>query len=84
MINLDFLIKCHSNIYCYLNQLFQTERKYCVCFTVFNQYHYICKNWFDGKEYHVSLSDANKHKEKYKVDKIKYKDFKIESTKLNC
>ena len=49
MFDLDFLIECHSNLYHYLNQLFQIK-KHCVCFILRNDYHYILKDWFNGKK----------------------------------
>lgn len=38
MVNLDFLIKCHLNLFHYLNQLLETK-KHCACFILSNEYH---------------------------------------------
>lgn len=76
--------KCFLLPQSYYLKLFQSEKKPCVCLILFNQYHYTWKDWFDGKGYRVSLSDAIEHKEKHDIDKIKNHNFKIELTKLNC
>ena len=45
MLDVDFLIECHSNLYHYLNQLFHIKN-HCVCFILNNDYHYVGKDWF--------------------------------------
>ena len=81
MLNLDFLTKFYSNLVHYLNQLFGTKTP-CVFF-LSNEYHYFWKDWYNGKEYHVSLSDAEEHKEEHDINKIKITDFKVKLTKSN-
>ena len=63
MFNLDFLIKSHTNLYNYINQLFNT-RKHCVCCFLHKEFNSKRKNWFDGTVWQVSLSDAIEHQEK--------------------
>ena len=79
MFDLDFLIECYSNLQHYLNQLFQIK-KHCVCFILNNHYHYVWKDWFNGKKYRVSLSDATKHKEDHDINEIKNNTFQIKMT----
>lgn len=82
MFDLDFLVKCHADLYNYLNQLFKTK-KHCTCFILSNEYNYLWKDWFNGRNYRVSLSDAIKHKEQHDINKIRNNDLKIELIKLN-
>ena len=82
MFNLDFLTKCHSNLFHYLNQLFETK-KHCVCFILSNGYYYVWEDCYNGKDYRVSLSNGIKHKEEHDINKIKSTDFKIKLTKSN-
>ena len=82
MFDLDFLIKCHSNLYYYLDQLFKIKKN-SVWFILSNKYYYIWKDWFHGKSYRVSLLDAIIHNEEKDINKIKNNDFKIELTELN-
>ena len=82
MFDLDFLIKCHSNLYYYLDQLFKIKKN-SVWFILSNTYYYIWKDWFHGKSYCVSLLDAIIHNEEKDINKIKNNDFKIELTELN-
>ena len=81
-LTLIFLTKCHSNLFHYLNQLFETK-KHCVCFTLSNEYHYVWEDWYN---YRVSLlkhNDIIKHDEERDINKIKNTDFKIKLTKSN-
>ena len=82
MFDLDFLIKCHSNLYYYLDQLFKIKKN-SVWFILSNKYYYIWKDWLHGKSYCVSLLDAIIHNEEKDINKIKNNDFKIELTELN-
>ena len=82
MFDLDFLIKCHSNLYYYLDQLFKIKKN-SVWFILSNKYYYIWKDWFHGKSYCVSLLDTIIHNEEKDINKIKNNDFKIELTELN-
>ena len=77
MFDLDFLIKCHSNLYYYLDQLFKIKKN-SVWFILSNKYYYIWKDWFNGVSYRVSLLDAIIHKEEKDINKINYNDFKIQ------
>ena len=45
-----------------------------------NHYHYVWKDWFNGKKYRVSLSDATKHKEDHDINEIKNNTFQIKMT----
>ena len=81
MLDVDFLIECHSNLYHYLNQLFQIKN-HCVCFILNNDYHYIGKDWFNGKNFQVSVSDAIKHKEEHDINKIRNNTFEIKMTNV--
>ena len=49
----------------------------------YNEYNYLWKDWFNGRNYRVSLSDAIKHKEQHDINKIRNNDLKIELIKLN-
>ena len=40
------------------------------------------KDWFNGRNYRVSLSDAIKHKEEHRINKIKYNIFEIKLTNV--
>ena len=79
MFDLDFLTECNSNLYHYLNQPFQIK-KHCVCSILRNDYHYVWKDWFNGKNYLISLSDAIKHKEEHDINKIKNNTYEIKLT----
>lgn len=46
-------------------------------------YYYLWKDWFNGRNYQVSLSDAIKHKEQHDINIIRNNDLKIELIKLN-
>ena len=81
MFDLDFLTECHSNLYHYLNRLFQIK-KHCVCFILNNNYHYLWKDLFNGKNYPVSLSDATKRKEEHDITKIRNNTFEIKMTNI--
>ena len=81
MFDLDFLTECHSNLYHYLNQIFQIK-KHCVCFILNNNYHYLWKDLFNGKNYPVSLSDATKRKEEHDITKIINNTFEIKMTNI--
>lgn len=76
MFDLNFLARCHSNLFHYMHQLFETK-SHCVCFILLSEYHYVWKDWFNGKEYPVSPADAIEHKEKNKIEKIKNNDCKV-------
>ena len=75
------LIKFHSNLYHYLNQLFQIK-KHCVCFILNNKHHYVQNDWFNEKNYRVSLSDTIKHKEEHDIIKIINNTCEIKLTNL--
>ena len=76
ILDVDFLIECHSNLYHYLNQLFQIK-KHCVCFILNNDYHYVGKDWLNGKNFRLSLSEAMKLKEEHNINKIRNNTFEI-------
>ena len=59
MFSLDFLAKCHSNLYNYFRQLFETEN-HSVCFLLSNEFQYQWKDWFTGKKYKIPLTAAIK------------------------
>lgn len=80
MFDLDVLSNCHSGLHPHLYQLFNTKK---VCFTLSNENYYVWKDWFNRKNYRVSLSDAIKPKEEHDINKITNNDFKIELTTLN-
>lgn len=83
MFSLDFLAKYHSNLFYYVNQLFETKN-HRVCYILSNEYHYVWKNWYNGKDYCFSLSHAIKHKEEESdINKNKNNDFKIKMTISN-
>ena len=50
---------------------FLNKKKHCLCFILTNEYHYVWKDWYNGKNYRVSLIDAIKHKEEHDINKIK-------------
>ena len=50
---------------------FLNKKKHCLCFILTNEYHYVWKDWYNGKNYRVSLTDAIKHKEEHDINKIK-------------
>ena len=76
ILDVDFLIECHSNLYHYLNQLFQIK-KHCVCFILNNDYHYVGKDWLNGKNFQLSLSEAMKLKEEHNINNIRNNTFEI-------
>ena len=80
MFDLDVLSNCHSGLQPHLYKLFNTKK---VCFILSNGNYYVWKDWFNRKNYRVSLSDAVKHKEEHDINKITNNVFKIELTKLN-
>ena len=69
MFSLDFLGQIHAHLFDYLDQLFKSKR--CVCLILNNKFHYVWKDWFNGENYRVSLSDAIAHKENNDVNIIK-------------
>lgn len=76
MFNLDFLAKCHANVFNYLNRLFEIQN-HCVCFLISHKHQYIWKDWFTGKRYVILLSDAMNHREMQEINKIRKSSFKV-------
>ena len=70
--DLDFLSRCHTNLYHYLNQLFDIKKN-CICCFLHEEYRYKLKDWFTGKTWTISLTDCIEHREKIDIDKIRKK-----------
>lgn len=78
MFSLDFLGQIHAH-FDYLDQLLKFKR--CVYLILNNEFHYVGKDWFNGENYRVSLSDAIAHKENNDVN-IKNNNCHVQNEQL--
>lgn len=83
MFDLDFSIRCHASLYCYINRLFNT-RKHCACCYLHQEFSYKWKDWYNGKVYSVSLMEAIQHKEEHDKNQTKYNNFENKLEKWCC
>lgn len=68
MFDLNFLVVRYFHLFDYLEHLF--ESKLCICLIFYNKFHYFWRDWFNGENNRVSLSDTIAHKEDPDVKRL--------------
>ena len=76
MLDLTYLGVFHANLFACLKDIFHTK-KHIVCNLIFVKYSYSHINWYNGKKYLISLSEALDCYQQKQIDKIRNNDCKV-------